>query len=227
MLLLLHGALYTEAEFGPLLPLLGEEFDVRSFNFSGHGGAPMPDEPFSIRLFAEDVLRKLDEAGEKKADIFGFSMGGYVGIYLARHYPERVGRVMTLATKLDWNPESSAREVTMLNPDKIEEKVPKFAAVLKGRHGDDGWRSVLAKTAEMMTNLGDNPELPYDEFRNVEAPVRIGVGDRDPMVSIDETLRAYRELPNGQFYVLPGTGHPLETVSAEFLSREIVSCMKG
>jgi esterase/lipase len=39
-LLLLHGALGSEKELIPLKKLLTETFDVRSFNFSGHGGEP-------------------------------------------------------------------------------------------------------------------------------------------------------------------------------------------
>jgi len=227
MLLLLHGALYTQSEFEPLLPLLGERFDVHSFDFAGHGASPVPDGPLSIRGFAEETLRYVDDAGAERADIFGFSMGGYVGLYLAKHHPERIGRVMTLATKLDWTPESAARELRFLNPDLIQEKVPVYAGTLKKRHGDERWRTLVAKIAGMMAELGAAPELPYDQFGSIGHSIRVGVGDRDPMVSIEETLRGYRELPNGQMYVLPGTGHPLESVPPEILAREIIDCMNG
>lgn len=221
MLFLLHGALYISGEFAPLANLLSDRFDLHTLDFSGHGAAPMPQEPFAIRLFAHDVLRKMDEAGVEKANIFGFSMGGYVGLYLARFHPERIGRVMTLGTKLDWNPETSAREVKMLDPVKIAEKVPAFAQVLRNRHGAERWETVLEKTAEMMLNLGEAPELPWDEFAAVAQPVRLGLGDRDPMVSVEETVRAYRLLPAGELYILPGVGHPLEKAPAEKLAREI------
>jgi pimeloyl-ACP methyl ester carboxylesterase len=49
----------------------------------------------------------------------------------------------------------------------------------------------------------------------------VGVGDRDKMVTIEETLAAYRRLPNGRFIVLPDTPHPLEKVSPGRLAREI------
>ena len=221
MLLLLHGALYTQKEFEPLIPHLDGHGPVRTLDFSGHGQAPVPDEPFSIRLFAEDVLRLMDATGSENADIFGFSMGGYVGLYLARHFPDRIGRVMTLGTKLDWNPETSAREVKMLDPEKISEKVPKFAEVLKKRHGADRWEQVLGKTAEMMLNLGNEPELPYDAFSDIGCRVRVCVGDRDHMVGMDETARAYHLLPNAELCVLPGTGHPLEKIPPAALAADI------
>lgn len=223
MLLLLHGALYTQREFEPLIPHLGGHDAVRTLDFSGHGQAPMPDEPFSIGLFAGEVLRLMDEAGIESADIFGFSMGGYVGLYLVRNFPDRVGRVMTLGTKLDWNPETSAGEVKMLNPGKISEKVPKFAEVLKARHGADRWEQVLGKTAEMMLNLGNAPELPYNEFPDIAHGIRLCVGDHDHMVSLEETVRAYRQAPNAELCVLPGTGHPLEKIPPAELAAQIRS----
>lgn len=221
MLLFLHGALYTGADFEPLSARLSDDIDYRVLDFSGHGSATMPQEPFSIRLFADDVLRRMDDYDVERVDIFGFSMGGYVGLYLARFHPERVGRVMTLGTKLEWTPEQATLEVRMLDPDKIAAKVPAFADVLKRRHGEDRWQEVLRRTAGMMMNLGAAPELPYDQFENINVPVRLGIGDRDMMVSVDETLKAYRLLPAGEFCVLPGVGHPLEKAPVDRLAREI------
>jgi hypothetical protein len=40
--------------------------------------------------------------------------------------------------------------------------------------------------------------------------VRIGVGDRDRMVSLEEWVEAYRSLPRGELQIFPKTPHPLE-----------------
>ena len=221
MLLLLHGSLYTKDEFDPLTAVLAERFTIDAINFTGHGPGSVSDEPFSISLFADDVLRRLESVDAERVDIFGFSMGGYVGLYLAGHYPKKIGRVMTLGTKLRWDPQTAAREVMMLDPQKIEEKVPRFAEVLKRRHGDEGWKSVLKKTAEMMTNLGNAPELSPEGLQQIEQPVRLTLGDRDHMVSIEETVETYRLLPNGELNILPGIGHPLEKVPIDLLIEEI------
>ncbi|MGE3802992.1 MAG: alpha/beta fold hydrolase, partial [Candidatus Kapaibacterium sp.] len=119
------------------------------------------------------------------------------------------------------NIETSAREVKMLDPEKIEQKVPHFAEALKQRHGEDRWKRVLEKTAEMMVNLGDSPELPYEEFQQIEQAVRLSLGDRDHMVSIEETIEAYRQLPKSELAILPGTGHPLESIPVDYLCTEI------
>lgn len=134
-LLLLHGALGAKSQFAEIQKSLANNFTVNSINFSGHGGKDIPSEPFSIELFANDVLNWLDDNKTNRINIFGYSMGGYVGLHLAKKNPETIGKVFTLATKFNWSEEISAREVKMLDSSKIKEKVPKFAGELKNRHG--------------------------------------------------------------------------------------------
>src|SRR5688572_15290055 len=118
-LLLLHGAIGAASQFEKLTQLLQPDFEVFSLNFSGHGGKEIPEPGFNMPLFANDVLTFMEEKQLDKVDIFGYSMGGYVALYLALHYPEKVNRIMTLGTKFDWSPEIAAHETRMLNPLKI------------------------------------------------------------------------------------------------------------
>lgn len=220
-LLLLHGALGSKVQFIDLEKKLKDSFEAYSINFSGHGGEPIPGEPFSIPLFAQDVLSFLDKNKIDKINIFGYSMGGYVGLYLARHYPERVNKLFTIATKLKWNEEIAARETKMLDPVKIKEKVPAFAEELIMRHSQSNWEKVLSKTAEMMTTLGKENAIKDEDYKLIENTVLLSVGDRDKMVTIEETAEAYCKLKNGQFMVLPETPHPFENVSVARLEDEI------
>ena len=48
------------------------------------------------------------------------------------------------------------------------------------------------------------------------------MGDRDTMVSIEETLDAYRALPAGELEVLPATPHPMERVDLHRLTLSLV-----
>lgn len=217
-LILLHGAIGASDQLQPLADHLSAHYDVHVIDFSGHGAARPRDEPFSMELFANDVRSYMLSNGLVGADFFGYSMGGYVAMYLARHSPELVGRVVTLATKWHWDEATAAKETQMLNADKIEQKVPAFAEALHKRHAAHGWKEVLAKTAAMMVALGaDNPLKPEDHSAISHATLLL-LGDRDKMVSLDETLAVYKTLSNAQLGVLPGTGHPIEQVDADMLS---------
>ena len=219
-LLLLHGALGAAATLHPLQTLLEPYYHTHTLSFTGHGGLPLTDAPFRIEQFAEDVLLYLDQHQLQQVDVFGYSMGGYVALYLALHHPARIRSIFTLATKFAWSPESAAKETKLLQPEKIEEKVPQFAATLAERHGPQQWKEVVRKTAEMMQHLGQQPLLTTDTLPLVSTRVQVSVGDRDNMVSVEETAGAYRLLQEGSLLVLPNTRHPLELVAPQRLVQE-------
>jgi len=216
-LILLHGAIGAGDQLQPLAALLSAHYDVHVIGFSGHGAARPTDEPFSMQLFANDVRGYMLSSGIARASIFGYSMGGYVALFLARHSPELVDRIVTLATKWHWDEATAAKETQMLNAEKIEQKVPAFAEALHKRHAAHSWRNVLAKTAAMMLSLGADNPLKAEDHAAVTQPSLILLGDRDKMVSFEETLAVYKALPNAQLGLLPGTGHPVEQVDAEVL----------
>lgn len=204
----------------PLSEKLSPHFDVSIFNFSGHG-AEATGQEFSIDLFAEDVVCFMTQQKIEDASIFGYSMGGYVALKMAVLYPEKVTGIVTLGTKFDWTADSSAREVQMLIPDVIEEKIPKFAEELKRRHKPQDWKNVVRKTAVMMTGLGNGKAITPAEFEIIQHPVMICVGSEDKMVSIQESRFVALLLKNGTLNVIPGLKHPIELIDTELLAGTI------
>src|SRR5574341_2268135 len=89
-LLLLHGAVGAGSQFDFLLPLLGERYEVHRLDFEGHGVSPLRGRPFRTEHLAENVAEYLDRSALESVDIFGYSMGGYVALYLAHAQPQRV-----------------------------------------------------------------------------------------------------------------------------------------
>ena len=220
-LLLLHGALGAAAQFEALETALSDTFTIMTLNFSGHGGREIPADGYSMELFVGDIASLLAAEGIDRAHIFGYSMGGYAALTLAARRPERVAAVMTLATKFRWSEEIARKEVAMLNPAVLREKVPAFAAALAARHAPQPWEEVVTQTAAMMNKLGANPLLTSDSSSALDIPVRLMLGDRDSMVSLDETAEFYRALPKGSLAVLPATPHPFEKADVGRLAREI------
>lgn len=222
-LLILHGALGSSAQLEPLKNSLKDSFEVHGLNFTGHGGQSFDANDFSIDGFTQDVLNYLKEHNLDKIDILGYSMGGYVALNLAKKYPNRVGKIFTLATKFAWSAESASQEVKMLEPDLMEEKVPAFAATLKERHAPLDWKLHLKKTRAMMLALGGGAALSTEAFRTITNEVLINVGSKDRMVSQEESEAVAAVLPNGNFELLEGFKHPIEQVDLEILSKKVKS----
>ena len=85
---------------------------------------------------------------------FGYSMGRYAAVCIALKHPDRICSIMTLATVFDWSPERAQKEAAMLDPGKIELKVPAIAETLKHLHGSEKWKSLLQQKAGMMKVFG-------------------------------------------------------------------------
>lgn len=208
-LLLLHAALGSKEQLKALISQLEDHYHVYSMDFEGHG-VNESDKEFSIELFTLNVVDFMQENDLECACIFGYSMGGYVALDLARKHPQLVEKIVTFGTKFDWNPETSEKEVKMLNPDIIAAKVPKFAEVLKSAHGEDHWQDVLNKTADMMISLGNSPIHSSENLKEINHKVMITVGDEDHMISIEESKWAAENLPNGSLKIFNGFVHAIE-----------------
>jgi pimeloyl-ACP methyl ester carboxylesterase len=179
----------------------------------------MPHGAITTEYYAAQVIDFLAKNNLEKTHILGYSMGGYIGMYLAKHSPEKVMSLTTFATKWAWTSEVAEKEAAMLNPEKIEEKVPKFASNLATVHGETEWKILVNLIKDFLLHLGIVPTFSLSDFSNIEIPIKLGVGDRDLTVSIDETIAVYRQLSNAQLFVLPNTPHSFEKVNIDVLKR--------
>lgn len=221
MLLLLHGALGSAEQLIPLAKLLPQSLQPNVIEFPGHGDTPAQGD-FSIDVFANYLLQQMDAQNISQTDVFGYSMGGYVALRLAQLHPTRINRIFTLGTKIFWTAEGAANETKLLNADKIAQKIPAFATMLHARHRQLSWQLVMQQTANLMLDLGNNNLLTNDVLQSIPHTIRLGVGDRDNMITIPETEQAYRLLPNAQLMVLPNTYHPFEKLHLPQLTKYLV-----
>ncbi len=220
-LILLHGALGSQAQLQALAYKLSSTRTVYTLNFLGHGGRPFPKSGFDMSLFVQDIEQFMAEKKIALSDFFGYSMGGYAALCLALQAPQKVGKIFTLGTKFDWTAESAAKETKMLDPDIILAKVPKFAQMLELRHQPQDWRKLLELTAKMMWNLSEGAALQAEQCSKISQKVRINVGEADNMVSIEESKSMSEAIPNASFKILPAVPHPIEKVDIELLQQEL------
>jgi esterase/lipase len=213
--LLLHGALGCSTQLEPLKQALQQTgFSVYDLNFSGHGGQPF-SESFGIEQFAEETYTFIIANKLEAVSVFGYSMGGYVAIWLAYQNPELIKQIVTLGTKFDWSPESATREINKMNPEKIEQKIPAFARLLQSRHTPNDWKVLMGKTAALMQQLGNAPLLSEKILAQIKTPTTIALGDADDMADRAYSQKVSTLMPMAKFYVLTNTPHPIEKVSVD------------
>lgn len=222
-LIILHGALGAKSQFEQLIPQLTNHLNVFTLDFSGHGTNSGDEIDFSIERFAKDLKEFMKQNDLHKPLVFGYSMGGYVSLKLESMEPNSFEKIVTLGTKFNWNPESAEKEAKMLNAEKIAEKVPAFAAYLKSLHGENEWKIVLPKTAKMMLELGNTPALSPDDFHGIQIPVLLLRGEKDVMVTKEETTETQYLLGNGSYREVAEWQHPINLVPSDQLVQQLLS----
>lgn len=219
-IILLHGAIGSQEQLSPLaseLNLLG--YKVFSFDFSGHGMVPFKNE-FSVPQFANELLDFINQNKFQMVDVFGYSMGGYVALYLSTLQPNLIGRIVTLGTKFAWDPITAEKEIKQLQPEQIKVKVPKFAIALEKRHGEN-WELLLNHTAQLMIGLGKYNILDKKNLQSIKSKVFLGLAENDAMVTEGETQGVAETIVNAERYLIKNAKHPIETVDSNLLAKLI------
>jgi len=215
-ILLLHGALGSASQFDSFSHKLNESFTCHAIDFPLHG-QNKTQTAFSIQNFADYLIAYIEQHHQEKVSVFGYSMGGYVAIYAASLRPDLFDGIMTLATKFKWDEEIACKEKAMLNTDEMEHKIPAFVAQLQERHKHIEWKDLIHQTTLLLEGLGNMNLLSTECLQAIPMRIRVGIGDKDAMVSLDEAIDTFRQLKLGSLYVLPNTKHPFEKVDEEML----------
>lgn len=93
VLALVHGWGMNARVFDPLATALADAFDVHVLDLPGHGGrAPLPDD--TLAAWADDLAQRLPAA----ATVLGWSLGGQVAMRAALDRPDRIARLVLLAS---------------------------------------------------------------------------------------------------------------------------------
>ena len=216
-LVLLHGGLFNiDLQFGELLEGLSAGRKVIAADFQGHGYTNDIDRPLGTAELASDVVALLARLDVPKADLFGFSVGGAVALYLAIEYPELVRKAVISSVSFD--PSGDRDENAAVGEMKVEmiAGTPMEADYLaKSPHPDHEHLQTLLDKLGRIAEL--SPEWTDDDIRGIAAPTLITVGDSD-MVKLEHAAKFLRlrggdvngdleGLPTSQLAVFPGTTH--------------------
>jgi len=82
----------------PIVAHLGTTCRVLRLDMRGHGGSTMLPGPSELQELGKDFVALLDELGITRCHFAGISLGGILGLWLAVHAPERIGRLVLANT---------------------------------------------------------------------------------------------------------------------------------
>jgi len=115
--LLLHGwTASADLNFFPVYGSLAGSYRVIALDHRGHGRGIRSAEPFSLEDCADDAAELVRRLGAGRVIVVGYSMGGPVGLLLARRHPGLVTALVMQATALEWHQTARERAVWRLLP---------------------------------------------------------------------------------------------------------------
>jgi pimeloyl-ACP methyl ester carboxylesterase len=227
-LLLIHGIGSTWRVWNPVLERLEAQHEVLAVDVPGFGrSAPLPAGVTpTVGALADALERALDEASWDAPHVAGNSMGGWLGLELARR--GRAATVVALSPAGMWSPRENAYSRGALRfQHAVATRVLPYADVLTrsavGRTllfsgvSSRPWRADPADAAEALRLFSGAPgweatleAMTRDQPRelgSIECPVRIVWGSRDTLLFPRQADRFVREIPNAELVRLPGLGH--------------------
>jgi len=216
-LVLLHGAFSAiGTSFGKLLPPLANGRQVIAFELQAHGRTADIDRPLTLEQMADDTAAALKQLGMERADIFGYSMGASVALYLAIRHPDALRKLVLASVTYTWSGIHPGLMEGMadMKPEMMfgspwHEEYTRIAP-----HPED-FAKLFAKKTQMDQQTKD---LPSETIRAIKAPTLFIIGDSD-LVRPEHAVEMFRllgggvfgdtpsGLPNSQLAILPGTSH--------------------
>jgi pimeloyl-ACP methyl ester carboxylesterase len=235
-LVLVHGLGARGEDWGAMIPALAAHgFHVYVPDLLGHGRSPKPDVDYSISLQEQNVVQFMQAMHVPRADVGGWSMGGWIAMKLTLDHPEMVDRLAIYDSAgvyfpATWEPElftpsdvgGVKKLIAMLTPKP--RPLPNFAAeaALRKLEGN-AW--VVQRSMSAMTNGRDLLDF---RLYQISQPMLIVWGAQDELIPLSAGERIHKSVPQSVLNVVEGCGHlapaecprPVIEGTVEFLKAE-------
>jgi pimeloyl-ACP methyl ester carboxylesterase len=235
LLLLIHGITNSSASWEPVLSLLERDFTVIAPDLLGHGDSDKPRGDYSLGASAS-LLRDLMVAlGHERATFAGHSLGGGIAMQIAYQFPERVERLVLVASG------GLGRELTpvlravalpgaeVVLPLLVSAPLVNGGTMLGGlieRFGlrvgsdigalarglaslqDNEARRAFVHTARGLIDIGGQRiDARNRLYLSAAIPTLIVWGDRDPVIPVGHGVSAHELMPGSRLRVFEDAGH--------------------
>ena len=218
---LLHGGLSTSTMMKAFVPALAKHFRVITPDLRGHGKTNNPSSQFSYRLLAHDLAEFINRLELDQPFVCGWSDGGQIALELGMQYPALAKGLLVGAAwfKFSESYQNFSRFLGVeapghVNYEQTEKAVPQLVAALRSLHepGPDYWKELLQQISTMwLTPLG----YTAADFQRITVPTLILVGDRDPVVPVEEAVEMYRLISKAELAIAAHTDHGFPRANPE------------
>jgi len=226
-----------------LVSALARERQVILFDSVGVGESEgeIPDAVEPMADFAASVIRSLDVG---KADILGYSLGGFVAQVLAIKYPQLVRKLVLAATMPPGGTPNVGWSRAWLDTAQTPVPTPAIALSLFYTETDSS-RSAgaasfgrmasppvyvssagMAAQANAISRFADGEDGWFARLKEIAAPTFVANGDSDGLFPAIDSAMLALEIPESRLAIYPDSGHGFLYQYVERFSGDVLEFLK-
>jgi pimeloyl-ACP methyl ester carboxylesterase len=226
-LVLVHGWMCDQTYWEDQVPALADHFGVVTVDVAGHGLSGTDRQIWTIASLGDDVAAVISNLHLQNVIVIGHSMGGRVGLEVARLMPGTVVGVIGVDTLQDadqeWDPEEAEAILGGFEQDFVG-ACDQFVRSMFGETADSALIDQVA--ADMCGGPGDvgaallRDYISYDQptaFQIAGVPIRCINADKWPT-----NLEGNQKYADFEAMILPGYGHFLMQEAPEELNGALI-----
>ncbi|MEO6816045.1 MAG: alpha/beta fold hydrolase [Edaphobacter sp.] len=234
-LLLIHGLGARSEDWAPMIPALAAKgFHVYAPDLPGYGRSERPDASYSISMEEAAVVQFMQVVHLPRADVGGWSMGGWIAMKLALDHPQMVNRLVVYDSAgvyfpATFGPELFApddiagvrRLLAMLTPNPTP--MPDFVARAALRKLQ---RNAWVIRRGMVSMTGGRDLLDF-RLNNMQLPTLIVWGAQDTLIPLSAGETIHHDIPHSVLNIMEGCGHLAPAICAKPVLRSTVDFLRA
>ncbi len=218
---LFHGSSSNSAMWFGDLKILAEHYHVFTVDIIGQPGNSAEKRlDTSTDAYADWIKELLDAQNIRKAMLMGNSLGGWMSLKFATAYPDRVSKLVLIAT-------------SGITPAKLSFILKSILYIMQGKRGlkklnkmvygtDHIPDEVIEVSNMIMENfnpmIGALPNYKDDQLKRLTMPVMYIAGENDATVYACKTAQRIEELiPNANIQLIKNNGHVIYNVMNQIM----------
>ena len=225
------------------LPEFGRSYRTIALDYRDVGDSDEAREPYTIKDLAEDTAAVMRALEIRQAHLIGISMGGFIALELALHYPQMVEKLVLVVTSAGGprhiSPRGEIMAVMTPTPGiEIGEAARKVCAAVSAPGFAENRPEEFDIFAEI-ARYRPMSEAAYfrqlaacrghdvsQRLHQIEAPTLVIHGDVDPLVPLENGLHLVQTIPGARLIVYPQTGHIPEVERAKEFNHDILAFLE-
>jgi pimeloyl-ACP methyl ester carboxylesterase len=218
-ILLVHAFPMSSAMWQPQLEALASEARVIVPDLRGFGASEVPNGPYTMETFADDLAALLDHLQIERVVLAGVSMGGYVAFAFWRRYASRV-RALVLSDTRATADSDEARAARESNAQLAETQgarviadmmLPNLLAPTALPETQNRVRDIIVNNqpygiASALRGMALRPDSS-DLLPSINVPTLLVVGSEDGLTAPEEMRGLQQRIAGSRLVEVPDAGH--------------------